>query len=194
MQLAELFPLARDSVGDPRGTFRRLLALQLGPEALWPAFFAVAAISVILLELTVRADAALNGESYAASPFATAGLLVVTMLLLALGVHWGGRLLGGRGDFSGAMLLVVWLQFVLGCLQAVQLVALVALPFLAGLIGLAGLALSFWLLTGFVAELHGFRSRPRVFAGILIGLLGFSMLLMLIMALLGLPLSVLLHV
>ena len=60
---------------------------------------------------------------------------------------------------------MIWLQFIMALLQAVQLVAVLILPLLAALLGLVGLGLFFWLLTGFVAELHGFRSPMQVFAG-----------------------------
>ncbi len=189
MQLTELFPLARDSVGDPRGAFRRLLNLNLGPDALWPAFFVITALSVILVEVSIRLDAGAPDAAYLSAPFLTAAVLASSMMLLALGVYFGGRLLGGTGNFAGAMLAVIWQQFVVACLQVAQLMALLLVPFLAGLFGLAEVVLSFWLLTGFVAELHGFRSRPRVFAGIVIGLLGCSAVLLFVLALLGVPLT-----
>ncbi|NCM97616.1 MAG: YIP1 family protein, partial [Rhodobacterales bacterium] len=72
-----------------------------------------------------------------------------------------------HGRFDEALILVVWLQFVLLGLQAVQLVAYAVAPLLADLIGLATVALFFWLLTNFVAELHGFKSLGLVFVGVL---------------------------
>jgi hypothetical protein len=62
-------------------------------------------------------------------------------------------------------------------------------PFYSWLIGLFGAGLAIWLLASFVAEMHGFRSRGRVLAGIVLGFLGLSMVLTLIFALIGVGLS-----
>jgi hypothetical protein len=70
-----------------------------------------------------------------------------------------------------------------------QTAALLVAPVIAGMIGLFGAGLAIWLLTSFVAEMHGFRSRGRVLAGIVIGFLGLTMLLTLILAVIGVGLS-----
>jgi hypothetical protein len=59
------------------------------------------------------------------------------------------------------------LQFILLCVQGAQLVALLVVPPLADLLSVAGLVVFLWLLTAFVAELHGFASMGRVLAGII---------------------------
>ena len=196
MRLAELVPLMRDSVGDPRGVFARLRSLDLDLDTLWIALLALTASSVILADLSLRAlswQGALPVETRD-TPLLTAVIQLAVLVAMVFAVHWGGRILGGTGDFAGAMLAVIWVQFVLTALQVVQLATILLVPFVAGLIGLAGLILFFWLLTGVVAELHGFGSRPRVFAGLLIGLLGLAMVMVGVMSALGLPFPDLRHV
>jgi hypothetical protein len=107
-----------------------------------------------------------------ASPFRTA---IVQWLFLALSVlliHRVGRAFGGRGSFEDALLVVVWLQLVMLAVQVVQLVALALAPPLAGIIGLASIVLFFWLMSGFIAELHGFASRQKVLVGMLLVIFG----------------------
>jgi len=53
--------------------------------------------------------------------------------------------------------------------QVLQVVLGFVLPPLADLVGLAGLLLLLWLLTNFVAELHGFASLWSVFFGLVFG-------------------------
>jgi hypothetical protein len=65
-------------------------------------------------------------------------------------------------------LIVVWLQCLTLVLQLLQLVALVIAPPLAGIIGLGGFVLFLWLMTHFIAELHGFRNRGLVFLGMVL--------------------------
>lgn len=193
MLLHELLPLARDTVADPRGSFRRLQGLRLSRAELWQALAAVTVISVLLFELSVRINSALGGGPplliFQMDPFTTTFIEVSLLVVLAIAIFWGGRMLGGTGGFSDAILAVVWLQFVLACLQVVQTAALLVAPFVAGLIGLFGAGLAIWLLASFVAEMHGFRSRGRVLAGIILGFLGLSMVLTLILALIGVGFS-----
>ena len=67
---------------------------------------------------------------------------------------------------------MVWLQLLMLALQVLQLIATLVAPPFAGIIGLAGFALFLWLMTAFIAELHGFRSRGRVFLGLVLTGLG----------------------
>jgi hypothetical protein len=55
---------------------------------------------------------------------------------------------------------------------------------LADILGLLGLVLFFWLLTNFVAELHGFKSLALTFIAILITVFTAAILLVLVFALL----------
>jgi hypothetical protein len=83
-------------------------------------------------------------------------------------IHRVGRAFGGTGSFPDALLIVVWLQCLTLVLQVVQLVVNLISPALAGIIGLGGFVLFLWLMTSFIAELHGFRSRGLVFVGMVV--------------------------
>jgi hypothetical protein len=175
MRLADLFPLARDSIADPRATFRRLQALDLDRATLWQALIAVSVVSVMLFLAGQHLVVMQGGRPLFPGGLGAVYLSLVFFAgqaLIAVFVYWGGRMLGGTGSFEGALLAVVWLDFITACVLVVQLVLQVLLPPLAGLVGLAGFVLSFWLLTGFIVQLHGFRSMARTFVGILIGLVG----------------------
>jgi hypothetical protein len=188
MRLPDLFPLARDTVSDPRDGYRRVRALGLRRGDLWQALAAVTALSVILAEVSLRVVAGQGAEpafAILADPLTTALIQFALLATMAYAIFWGGRMLGGVGSFPDALLAIVWLQFILACLQILQAVTLLVAPFIAGLIGVAGLVLFFWLLSGFVAQLHGFYSRGRVLAGIVIGLLGMSFALTLVLILIG---------
>lgn len=191
MRLPDLLPLARDTVSDPRAGFRALRTMGLDRAELWQALIAVAAISVILAWIggwLAEMHGAESAVRYLPGPLAT-GLVEAGMLsVIAVVIYWGGTMLGGRGSFDDALLAVVWLQFILNLLHVVQLVCLAVIPVLAELIGLAGVILTFWLLTGFVAELHGFRSMGRTLAGILIAMFGLAMAFVVVLLLIGIGL------
>lgn len=183
-----LVRLAVRTVREPRPVFTELRALYLPREALWQALIAVVAVSVILAELVnMVLAAALGGPAGQPilSPLAFAGIQLGILLLSVALIDRVGRMMGGRGDLDGAILAVVWLQFVMVCLQIVQSVLLLLFPFGAALVVILGIAIFLYLLTAFVAELHGFDSTGRVFAMILFVLMGVALGLSFVLTLAG---------
>jgi hypothetical protein len=168
LTLPTLAALVRETLRDPRRTARRLMALNLPPQAAWLGAAVIAALSAILTHLTFGVLAARQGQTAPLpAPLMTAAFQYAVLVATVLGVHQIGRRFGGQGRFEDALLLIVWLQFILVCVQAAQLLALVVVPPLADLLSLGGLVLFLWLLTAFVAEVHSFASMGRVFAGII---------------------------
>jgi len=191
MRLRDLFPLARDTVADPGAGLRRLSTLGLERRELWLALAAVTATGVAITDVMLRLIARQGLEpmfSIGFPPLFTAAAEFVLLSILIFVIHRVGRMMGGTGSLEDTILAMVWLQFIMACLQALQLVAMLTLPFLAGVLGMAGAVLFFWLLTGFIAELHHFRSRGKVFVGIVIALLALATLLVFLLTLLGVTL------
>jgi hypothetical protein len=117
-----------------------------------------------------------------ASPFRAAVLQWAFLALSVVLIHRVGRAFGGTGGFADALLIVVWLQCLTLVLQVVQLVANLLSPALAGIIGLAGFGLFLWLMTNFIAELHGFRSRGLVFVMMLLSAFAAGFVIVLVVA------------
>ncbi|MCE6969543.1 YIP1 family protein [Cereibacter sphaeroides] len=181
---ADILRLARYTVSNPREGARAVLEMDLPMEARWVALVltAVAAalvtfVGVAALPAEVRA---LLGDDLPSPLFSAA--LQTGLLVLAAGlIHRIGAWRGGTGTFADALLLVAWLQFILLCLEVLQLAAQLLLPPLADVLGVVGIVLFFWLLTHFIAELHGFRSTVAVLGGILLALVGIAFALAAIM-------------
>ncbi len=166
--LATLFRL---TLQDPRRGFRAVLSLGLPLPVRTTALLLVAVASTIVSHLGFLMLPATDdplAQFLTASPFRTALMQWFLLAATALLITFVGRARGGTGNLPDALLLVVWLQVPMVAIQIVQLVALVVVPPLAGLISIGGLVLFLWLLTSFIAELHGFASRGAVLAGILI--------------------------
>lgn len=161
-----ILQLARFTVQDPRSAARRLIAMRLPSSARWLLFGLVVAASAFLthigFNLLPPAETAFMGGTMA-SPIQTAVLQAGFLLLTVASIFKIGRWRGGTGSFADALLLIGWLQVVLLCLQMAQIFALLVLPPVAEIIGVLGLGLSFWMLTQFIVELHGFQSGVRVF-------------------------------
>lgn len=170
---ADLFGLARFTLIHPRAGARLVMSLNLPAQARWLAIALVSigtafvtTIEYALLPVDVRG---LLGVQ-APSPLLSAGVEVGLLSLVAALIHWIGRFRGGQGSYGDALVLVAWLQFLLLGVEALQLVLHLILPALSDAVGVAGILLMFWLLTHFVAELHGFRSIVAVLGGILLAL------------------------
>ena len=91
---------------------------------------------------------------------------------------------------SPALLTAIWLHFVLLILQLGILLLGLFAPGLALILTVMSFVMTFWLLSHFVAEMHGFRSAGSVFAGIMMVLLVLAVALSFLMALFGFGMSV----
>lgn len=188
LDLRTLLSLARESVADPRGVARALMAMNLPMEARWLAMAVTVALSVLLTQLALVVMQVPSGGQLGgmmASPLSAALTQLGIMLALSVGIGRVGQMLGGTGSFPDALLLVTWAEFVLVLLQVVQMVAAVIFPFASALIGFAGIALFFWQLTQFITELHGFASPVKVFFGLLAGFFAAAFALVVVLSMLG---------
>lgn len=180
--------LARLTLRDPRQAARVLLAEGVPMRARTAGLLLVAVVSALLASIqfgTAPQPMDPFSSFMLASPFRAA---VMQWLFLALSVglvHQVGRAFGGHGSFPDALLIVVWLQVLMLALQVLQLVVTFLSPGLAGVIGLVGFGVFLWLMTTFIAELHGFRSRGLVFLGMVLSCLaaGFVLGILLILIL-----------
>jgi hypothetical protein len=189
MSMGNLLRMARDTVTNPREGAETVLALGLPRQALWLSFALVVVLSMMLGDILyllagMPDDGALTGP-LAGSPLAAGLLQGAFLFLMAHAITLIGRAFGGMGRFEEALTLVVWLQFIIICVQVVQLLAVLLVPPMAGLVTLLAIGLFFWLLVNFIASVHGFTSLGMVF--VMTVLSGFTILflLSLILTLLG---------
>jgi hypothetical protein len=166
----QIVALARLTLNDPRKGVRALLAMDVPLPARTAGLVLVAVSSALLFHLGFlilpAGDDAL-AQFMSQSPIRTAIIQWLILAATVFCIYRIGRAFGGQGSLTDALLLVIWLQLIMLGVQLVQLLSLLFLAPLAGLISLAGFVLFFWLLTSFIAELHGFASRWLVLAGVI---------------------------
>ncbi len=175
-----LLKLALMTAQQPRLGARVVLGQNLPMAARWTALAFTAIASALSIHLTLALMP--PSEAVLPGPVMLAILQGGVMLVTAVAIHNIGRWRGGRGRFEDAVLLMAWLQFTMLCLQVVQMAVMLVAPLLADMIGLAGIVLFLWLLTAFVAELHGFSSLGAVFAGIMGTIFALALLLSVVLA------------
>lgn len=119
------------------------------------------------------------------SPMTMAGVQL-GVNIAAIGLITGvGRAFGGQGDFAGALWLMGWFQVVMLVLQVVQLVIALMLPGLTFFVASITVGLFFWILTGFICALHGFRSQVLVLLGVFATLIAAAFAVTIILMTLG---------
>jgi hypothetical protein len=182
----QLLGLARLTLEDPRQAARVLLAMNVPLPARTAGLLLMAVGSALLMQLGfLLLPPAEDPISVfmMASPIRTAAIQWMILAASVLLVHRIGRAWGGTGSLADTLLVVVWLQVIMLAVQGAQLLALILSPPLAGLVNLAGMALFFWLFSSFIAELHGFVSRGRVFLGILATSFALALIIVLVLSL-----------
>lgn len=166
-----LFTMARDTLRDPQGEITKVLGLPYPRAAWWQALGVLVIASLLLAELVnlifpTAQDPLLMAMSR--GPLVMALFQAGLAVAMVMAVYHVGRIMGGTGSFDGALRITVWLHFVMFWLQLAQTIVLFILPPLVTLTGFLIMGLNLWLLTNFVARLHGFRSLGGVFAMIIV--------------------------
>jgi len=172
---------------DPRDGARMVLSLDLTRRQRWEALLLTVVLSAFLAKLSVEISGSdgSNVGLFAVSPFMLAVVQLVLMLFAVFTVDLVGRRMGGTGDFDGAITIVVWLQFIMICLQLAQILLLLVSPLLAFLLGIVGLILFFWMFTQFIMELHGFSSAISVLMAVFLSMVAFAVLMSVLIGVLG---------
>jgi hypothetical protein len=184
LSLSTLLQLARFTVQSPREGARMVMRADLPMPARWVALALMAVVSSLMAHLSMRlmpmeSQAQMGGMM--ASPIQTAILQAALMLVSVHAVYHIGRWRGGQGSFADALILMGWLQFLLLILQVVQIVTQIILPPLSNLIGFVSIGIFLWLISNFIAELHGFSSVFKTMLAVLATLFAAGFILSLLL-------------
>lgn len=181
--------LAELTLRDPRQAVSDLLAEAVPLQARVLGLVLVSVLAAALSSIQIGVQAVSVDPlivALTANPLRAAVLQSVSLGLTVLMIHGIGRAFGGRGNLPDALLIVVWLQFLMLGAQLLQLVTELLSPALAGVVALLSLGLFLWLMTSFIAALHGFRSLGLVFIGLIASALGFGFVIVVaVVAMLG---------
>lgn len=167
--MTPLTQLLRLTLLDPRAAARVVIGLNLPLAAAWTALALTTVLAAILSHLTITLMGGPQAEVPAlfSSPLLVAGVQGGVQAVGAVLAWAVGRRAGGHGTLAQAVALFAWLEAVLLVAQAAQFLLTVPAPGLAEVIGIMSFALFLWLLTVFVAELHGFVRPGLVLLSIL---------------------------
>lgn len=180
--------LARQTMRDPRGGVRRLLAMDLPMEARWIALLLVTVLAVLVTRLSL-VFLPPGGEpaflALVADPFVGVPVQGLSLLIAVVAIAVIGQRFGGRGGFADALLVVAWVEFLMTVVQTAELLVMLIVPPLGAVLVLAVLAWFVWIVVNAVAELHGFWNLILVFLGLVGGFVAVVFALALLLSLLG---------
>lgn len=186
LSVAFLAQLLRETLTDPKAGARRLIGLDPPMAGRWLGLALIVVLSVIFGQVSLMlATGGATVGGIMGAPLLSGALQGVLLVGMVVAVHQIGRAMGGTGGFPDALLLVTWLQAIMVALQAAQIVLQLVMPALATLVGLAGMVLFLWLLTNFVAVLHGFASLGRVFFAIIGAAFALAFIATLVLSMIG---------
>lgn len=181
LRFMDILSLAQFTLNDPRRGLRTVLNLRLPLQTGVLVLFLIAVLSALISHLQLALMPVVGNpllDFLMGSPFRSALIQAVGLLLTAGLIHWIGRAWGGTGQLDEAVWAVAWLQVFMLVLQLGELVAIILfMPQLALMATVVGLAVSCWLVSMFVAEVHGFQSPVKVFFGIVVSTIGISFVL-----------------
>jgi hypothetical protein len=184
---ADLLPLARMTLTDPRAAARAVISQGLSRDALWTGLALVAAINTLVLFLLVAmSPAEMPLPDYFPAPLAFFVLLAGTSVLYVHAVYWTGMALGGKGRLADVLALVVWLLALRAAAQFAIVVLTLLLPVLALLVSLVVAVWGFWIMLNFIAEALALTTLGHAIAVLILGALALIVGLGLLMSVIGL--------
>jgi hypothetical protein len=187
LTLSGLWRYTRDTIRAPQEAAQAVLALNLPRNVLWLGLALVITLSTLLASAVLLMVPMPEAGAGVPMPVVMGIVQAVFLVLVSLGIAVIGARFGGKGDFDGALALMVWLQAVFLVVQAFQIVAIaIGLSVLADIVSLASIPLFFWLMAQFVTVLHGFSSVWKTFWAIIMFLIAFAFLLSLVVTSFGL--------
>ncbi|MCV2876892.1 YIP1 family protein [Rhodobacteraceae bacterium XHP0102] len=187
LSLSGLWRNTRDTIRAPHEAARAVLALNLPRDALWLALALVITLSTLMASAVAMMMPVPPSDMGLPMPIFMGIVQAIFLVLVSLAIAVIGGRFGGKGDFDGALALMIWLQAVFLVVQAFQIAAIaVGLSALSNIVSLASIPLFFWLMAQFVTVLHGFSSVWKTFWSIIMFLLAFGFLLSLVVTTFGL--------
>ncbi len=169
--------LVVESIRAPAEAARKIVDMQLSRSVLYQGAALMAALSALLAGLSgliVPPPEPFN--LLLMNPFGLFVLAFGTIIITAHLIYWTGRAMGGPGDLSDMLALIVWLQVLRFLVQSFLLVVSTLSPALAAMGGLIANLYGLWILVNFVNEGMQLGSVGKaagvlitIFAGVTLG-------------------------
>ena len=176
------------TIRTPRDGAQWVKSITMPRQSRWEALALFMVVGVVFNQITgflMFGDFRIIMMGLTLNPITYAMIQMAVLVIMVFAVFWIGRAMGGTGGFGDAILLIAWLQAIMTLLQVAQTIAILLIPALGIIIAVASFMLFFWLLSNFIAELHGFTSIPKVLGMILISMIGLTFGMTILLSIIG---------
>lgn len=187
-----LFGMVLQTVPEPRKVARDVQSLPLSRGILWQ-MLALLLVATTFLGVIASILYPVDPEAFGplfVDPIITGIAQAAVAVLTVFGIYWVGRMVGGTGSFDQALLTVIWLHFVLLIVELGVIFLGAFAPGIALLLWILGMVMTFWILSHFIAEMHGFNNAGMVFVGIILTMFAAMVVFSIILGIIGISIGV----
>ncbi len=176
------------AVTQPRRAYQYAYGLELPRLTLWQLLLVLSIARVLALSVMPGNGLAMPVSEETVlvlSPLSYTFVLVTSAVVMVFLIYYVGRALEGTGTFDGALTAVVLIETLSVILVAVQLVLSVISLELAALVALSGAIAIVMCIIVYVDEVHGFDSLWKAMGCLLLGIVGLTIGLSVLLVLIG---------
>lgn len=182
MTLPDPRKLALQTLTDPAGAARILMALNLPRGLLWQAVVLVNVLQAAIYAISkVAAPGPQPLDWLLGSPLQFLAISLASAIVFIHALHLFGRMFGGHGSVGDVLVVMVWLLALRVVLQALAMLLSVTVPVLAVLLMFATLFIGFYVTLHFIDQSLHLRSLVTSFfvfiCASLVLLVGLSLLI-----------------
>jgi len=184
--------LAQLTMSDPRKAVAVLFRISIGSVQLLELATIVIALGVIsnwAYSVAVPGPENPVVDGLLGNPVLLAIIQFMLLMVSVAAIFLIGRMFGGTGSFEQTFLVSIWLQGYMLIIQVVVLFVVVIVPVLSRTLDTGVFVYLMWLLVNFVAALHGFQSRLKVFLGLIFTSVAASFAVLLFLSIIGVGLK-----
>lgn len=185
--LNQLTTLALRTVQDPRTVAAELVAMALPRPVLWMALALAVVLNTIVYQISLLASPA-PAEALPvlfASPLMFAFMIGAALIMSIYALTYAGRFVGGTGDLTAIMTVLVWLQYLRFAVQLAAFLVTPIMPAIGALLVLGASLYGLWLVLNFVDVAHGLNNLFTAFGVMVMAMLGIMLGLAMLLSLLG---------
>ncbi|MEP2640304.1 YIP1 family protein [Roseobacter sp.] len=178
--------LSVQTLRDPKAAAADIISWQIPQAALWMTA-AVIAIASTLMSALSHAAIPLPAplDTLMISPFMVFAVIAGAFVLTIYALFWTGRVLGGTGDLTDLLAVLVWMQALRAVGQALVLVAALLAPVLASFLVLFVAVATLWVFVNFISVGLRLNSLLRAVVVLIVGALVMSLGLSFLLSMFG---------
>lgn len=179
--------LFRETIFDPAGAGRRIVALDIAPNTGWMLLGLATVLNTLLffaMNLLFPAPGAMPFH-FLEVPWLVALTMFVAVTISVIALYWSGRILDGQGRFGDILAMVAWLQIMRVAVQVATLVLSLVAPMIGALLAFGAGLYGIWILIQFVNVAQGFASIGKAVMSVVLTMVALVMMLSLMLSFMG---------